>query len=95
MRAKLGFGKGLRSRFRNAEFVVGLACDAGTCAYPNDVARNSFYTEALLRHLPVPDREIEKSLKEVSKDVFKKTQKKQRPWKNDCLHEELVLVTGN
>ena len=47
-----GFGKGLISRFRYAEFVVGLVCDAGSCAYPNDDARNSFYIEALLKSCP-------------------------------------------
>jgi hypothetical protein len=46
------FGKGLRWRFRNAEFVVGLPCDAGTCVYPNDDVRNSFYTDDLLSPCP-------------------------------------------
>jgi uncharacterized caspase-like protein len=89
-----GFGERLRSRTRNAEFVVGLACDAGTCALPNAGARNSFYTQALLKHLPVPDRQIEMSLKEVSIEVFNKTKKDQRPWQYHCLHEDVVLVTG-
>jgi len=31
------------------------------------------------------------SEREVCKEVFKKTQKKQRPWKNDCLHGDVVL----
>jgi uncharacterized caspase-like protein len=39
-----GFGKSLRSTSRNAEFLVGSACDPGTLALPNDAARNSRYT---------------------------------------------------
>ena len=91
-----GFGKsledGLRSTRSNAEFLIGLACDPGTVALANDGARNSRYTEALLRHLPEPGRQLEESLKEVSIDVFEKTLRKQRPWKNDCLHQSVVLV---
>jgi hypothetical protein len=92
-----GFGKsleenGLRSTSSNAEFLIGLACDPGTAALANDGARNSRYTEALLRHLPEAGRQLEESMKAVSIDVFEKTLRKQRPWKNDCLHQSVVLV---
>ncbi len=87
-----GFGKSLRSTSRNAEFVVGSACDPGTLALPNAGARNSRYTEALLRHLPVAGRKLEESMKEAGKDVFEATHKKQRPWVNGCLMHDVVLV---
>jgi hypothetical protein len=87
-----GFGKSLRSTNRNAEFLVGSACDPGSSALPNDNARNSRYTEALLRHLPAAGRELEKSMKEACKDVFKDTHKKQRPWVSNCLMQDVVLV---
>ena len=87
-----GFGKSLRSTNRNAEFLVGSACDPGSSALPNDDARNSRYTEALLRHLPAAGRELEKSMKEAGKDVFKDTHKKQRPWVSNCLMQDVVLV---
>jgi len=87
-----GFGKSLRSTSRNAEFVVGSACDPGTLALPNAGARNSRYTEALLRHLPVAGRKLEESMKEAIKDVFEATHKKQRPWVNNCLMQDVVLV---
>jgi hypothetical protein len=91
-----GFGKSitksLRSTSTNAEFLVGLACDPGTQALANDDARNSRYTEALLKHLPVTGRQLEESMKEVSKDVYNKTQKRQRPWTHNCLHQSVVLV---
>jgi hypothetical protein len=61
-------------------------------ALPNDDARNSRYTEALLRHLPAAGGELEKSMKEASKDVFKDTHKKQRPWVSNCLMQDVVLV---
>ena len=91
-----GFGnsdaKSLRSTNRNAEFVVGSACAPGTLALPNAGARNSRYTEALLRHLPVAGRKLEESMKEAIKDVFEATHKKQRPWVNNCLMQDVVLV---
>jgi hypothetical protein len=91
-----GFGnsdaKSLRSTNRNAEFMVGSACAPGTLALPNAGARNSRYTEALLRHLPVAGRKLEESMKEVGKDVFEATHKKQRPWVNNCLMQDVVLV---
>jgi uncharacterized caspase-like protein len=87
-----GFGKSLRSTNRNAEFLVGSACDPGSSALPNDNARNSRYTEALLRHLPTAGRELEKSMKEACKDVFRDTHKKQRPWVSNCLMQDVVLV---
>ena len=34
------------------------------------------------------------SMKEVTKDVFKKTSKKQRPWYNNCVRQDVVLVPG-
>ncbi len=85
-------GKNLRSKSRNAEFLVGSACDPGTFALPNGHHRNSRYTEALLRHLPVAGRKLEESMKEVTKDVYKDTDKKQRPWYDNCLMQDVVLV---
>jgi GTPase SAR1 family protein len=84
--------KSLRSTSRNAEFVVGSACDSGTLALSNAGVRNSRYTEALLRHLPVAGRKLEESMKEAIKDVFEATHKKQRPWVNSCLMQDVVLV---
>ena len=89
-----GFGEHVRSTGRNAEFLVGSACDPGTSAYSDNAARNSRYTEALLRHLPVAGRRLEESMKEVTKDVFKHTGQKQRPWYNNCMMQDVVLVPG-
>ena len=89
-----GFGKNIRSTHRNAEFLVGLACDPGTVALPNKDARNSRYTAALLRHLPAAGRHLLLSMQKVNKDVFEGTQKKQRPWVNHCLMQDVVLVPG-
>jgi len=87
-----GFGENLRSRGRNAEFLIGLACDPGCVALPNDLERNSIYTEALLRHLPIAGRTLEETMKAIRIDVFRKTCKKQRPWDESCVMQNVVLV---
>jgi hypothetical protein len=86
-----GMGKNFRSSSKNAEFLVGLACDPGTLALPNEASRNSRYTAALLKHLPVKGRDLLMSMREVTADVFRDTQKKQRPWFESCLMRGVVL----
>jgi len=87
-----GFGANFRSPGRNAEFLIGLACDPGCVALPNDLARNSIYTEALLRHLPIAGRKLEDTMKAIRIDVFNTTCKKQRPWDESCVMQNVVLV---
>ena len=89
---EVSFSKNLRSTRRNVGFVVGLACDPGTVALPNKASRTSRYTEALLPHLPVPGRELELSLKEVTRHKLAHTNNKQRPWRNMCRTESFILV---
>jgi len=87
-----GLCKNFRSSNKNAEFFVGLACDPGTVALPDEEERNSKYTSALLQHLPVPGRTLEESMKEVAKEVFEKTRRKQRPWNESCVMQAVLLV---
>jgi len=87
-----GMGSNFRSTARNAEYLIGLACDPGTVALANDKSTNSRYTAALLEHLPVPGRPLEDSMKEVTRHVLKNTQKQQRPWSHSCLIQDVVLV---
>jgi len=61
-------------------------------ALPNGGARNSRYTEALLQQLPAAGRKLEDSMKAVTREVFSKTQEKQRPWVESCLMQDVVLV---
>ena len=85
-------GKNSRNPNKDAEYLVGLACDPGTLAMPNALARNSYYTEALLQHLPVAGRTLEETMRVVGNDVYLKTRKKQRPWFNSCMLEHVVLA---
>jgi uncharacterized caspase-like protein len=87
-----GLGKNFRNVRKSAEFFLGLACDPGTLAKPNKDARNSYYTAALLQHLPVAGRTLEESMKAVTENVLKDTKKEQRPWTNSCVVQHVVLV---
>ena len=88
-------GDDFRAKSKESEFLIGLACDPGTVAQANDNARNSRYTEALLKHLPVPGRTLEESMKSVTTAVYNKTNKEQRPWLNSCVMQRVVLVPGD
>ena len=87
-----GLGKSFRNPRKPAEFFVGLACDPGTLAKPNQHARNSYYTAALLKELPVAGRTLEDSMREVASHVMRETRKQQRPWTHSCVLQRVVLV---
>jgi tetratricopeptide (TPR) repeat protein len=64
---------------------------------PGDVAedgegQNSPFTTALLQHMNTPGLELELMMKRVKKDVFSSTKKRQQPWVNSALRDEIYLV---
>jgi hypothetical protein len=64
---------------------------------PNNVAfdgtgRNSPFTEALLRHLPTPNREIREVLSQVRQQVIEVTDGRQIPWDHSSLIEPVYVV---
>ena len=87
-----GPGKNFRNPGKSAEFFVGLACDPGTLAKPNQHARTSYCTAALLKELPVAGRTLEDSMREVASHVMRETRKQQRPWTHSCVLQRVVLV---
>lgn len=64
---------------------------------PNNVAfdganRNSPFTEAMLRHLPTPNREIREVLSQVRQQVIEVTDGRQIPWDHSSLIEPVYVV---
>jgi tetratricopeptide (TPR) repeat protein len=66
---------------------------------PREVAedgdgKNSPFTTALVKHLATPGLELEQMMKRVKKEVYTATEKRQQPWVNSALREEIFLI-GN
>lgn len=71
---------------------VGYACAEGQLADDNSVGSNGLYTTFLLKHLPVPNQNINDMYADVITDVEKASSFKQSPYvmssvrvKNPCL----------
>jgi uncharacterized caspase-like protein len=63
---------------------------------PGDVAedgegQNSPFTTALIKHMATPGIELEQMMKRVKKDVYTATNKRQQPWVNSALRDEIFL----
>ncbi len=63
---------------------------------PGDVAedgegQNSPFTTALVKHMATPGIELEQMMKRVKKDVYLATNKRQQPWVNSALRDEIFL----
>ena len=91
--SKGAIGKDVRAK-KDAQYLIGLACDPGTVALADRGSRNSRYTAALLRHLPAQGRPLEATMREVRAEVLAQTGQAQKPWENSCLTESVVLVPG-
>jgi uncharacterized caspase-like protein len=76
----------------STQFLVGYACDPGAVAFTSEGRKNSYYTEALLKHLPKPGRPVSLTMQEVRKHVLEETEGKQKPWEHTCLTAPLELV---
>ncbi len=73
--------------------LIGFATAPGSVAQDGS-SRNSPFTTALLRELPVPGIEIQQVMTRVKADVFDMTRGEQEPWHNSNLREEFFMVPG-
>lgn len=79
-----------------AEVKTGVGTLIGFSTQPGNVAadgtgRNSPYTEALLRHIEAPDRDISGVLIAVRNDVLRATDGRQVPWEHTSLTGQVYL----
>lgn len=70
--------------------VIAFATSPGSVAYDGD-GDHSPFTTALLDHIDAPDINIQTMFTRVTGDVFRATAKKQRPWINASLVNEVFL----
>ncbi|CAF4274974.1 unnamed protein product, partial [Rotaria sordida] len=89
------FGKALSGHVRmpkNSQYALIFSSDPGTVSFANDTANgNSFFTAALLNHIVRDEIPLEQMMKQVTKELLEKSNKRQRPWINSCIHEEFVF----
>ncbi len=56
--------------------------------------RNSPFTDALLRHISVPNADVHAVMRRVRGDVQRATAEQQVPWENSSLIDEIVFAAG-
>jgi tetratricopeptide (TPR) repeat protein len=71
--------------------LIAFATSPGNVAEDGD-GQNSPFTTALLQHMKTPGLELEQMMKRVKKDVFAATDKRQQPWVNSALRDEVYLA---
>lgn len=78
-----------------SDTLIWFASEAGKVALaPKQGQATSYFTRALLDHLPIEDRDIDRVRKHVRVDVMKATGDKQIPWVNESSNAEVWLRPG-
>jgi tetratricopeptide (TPR) repeat protein len=70
--------------------IIAFATAPGDVAEDGD-GQNSPFTTALIKHMATPGVELEQMMKRVKKDVYNATEKRQQPWVNSGLRDEIFL----
>jgi tetratricopeptide (TPR) repeat protein len=70
--------------------IIAFATAPGDVAEDGD-GQNSPFTTALIKHMATPGIELEQMMKRVKKDVYLATNKRQQPWVNSGLRDEIFL----
>ncbi|CAF4901693.1 unnamed protein product, partial [Rotaria sp. Silwood1] len=77
-----------------SQFALIFSSDPGTVSFGSEIGGNSFFTSALLNHLEKPNLRLEDVMRKVTKEILKKSSKKQRPWLHLCLTEPFYFNKG-
>jgi len=72
--------------------LIAFASDEGHVALDGTGDAPSPFTDALLRHLPVPGRSVTTALIDVGREVQEATKGRQMPWTLTSLKRDVVLV---
>ncbi len=86
-------GRGLAKEKIAIGSLIAYATEPGNIALDGDEA-NSPFTTAVLRHSFEASVDVQTALMSVTRDVWKSTQEKQRPWSNVTLTEPVFLNLG-
>jgi hypothetical protein len=86
-------GQGLAEVRTGVGMLIGFSTQPGYVAL-DGTGRNSPYTEALLRHMESPGKDVSAVLVEVRNDVLKATEGRQVPWEHTSLTGQVYLSLG-
>jgi Caspase domain len=88
-------GQGLAAPTMSAGgMIIGFATAPGDVAADGE-GRNSPFTKALLKNMPIPGLEIQQMMTRVKADVFSETKESQEPWHNSSLRSDVYLAVSN
>lgn len=90
-RSSASLGRGLAPVETDGGAFIGFATDPGEVAF-DGIGRHSPFTQALLNHLETPGLEINALMTRVRAEVFRETDRLQRPWSTSSLLNELYLA---
>ena len=93
-RSAKALSRGLAPTRAEGGALIGFATDPGDVAYDGE-GDHSPFTQALLNHIETPGLEINVMMTRVRADVFKDTNRKQRPWTTSSLIGEVYLKIEN
>ena len=93
-RSSKALSRGLAPIRAEGGALIGFATDPGDVAYDGE-GKHSPFTQALLNHIETPGLEINVMMTRVRADVFKDTNRKQRPWTTSSLIGEVYLKIDN
>ncbi|KAB2851059.1 MAG: hypothetical protein F9K44_02880 [Hyphomicrobiaceae bacterium] len=80
----IGIGKGLANMRAEPGMFIAFATEPGNVAFDGD-GKHSPFTEALLKHLPTPDTDLQSMMRRVRADVIQSTGRRQTPWESSSL----------
>lgn len=87
-------GNGLAPIETDGGTFVGYATDPGEVAF-DGTGRHSPFTASLLQHIEQPGLEINSLMTRVRADVFRNTERQQRPWSSSSLLNEVYLAPAS
>ena len=89
-----GVARGLARVYAGVGSFIIYSTQPGNVAL-DGTGRNSPFTDALLRHISVPNADVHAVMRRVRGDVQRATAEQQVPWENSSLVDEVVFAGGN
>ena len=89
-----GVARGLARVYAGVGSFIIYSTQPGNVAL-DGTGRNSPFTDALLRHISVPNADVHAVMRRVRGDVQRATAEQQVPWENSSLVDEVVFAGGS
>ena len=88
-----GAARGLARVYAGVGSFIIYSTQPGNVAL-DGTGRNSPFTDALLRHISIPNADVHAVMRRVRGDVQRTTAEQQVPWENSSLVDEVVFASG-